>query len=194
MLHHRSPEFSLQCLGTAVDDKSTPLLVVSLTCHHCIDTLIASLRHPQLGIAHGPKILLSVAPQNFELHQYILAATLLYPNPTDGFTAVFSQLTPMRDTIISNNMGTLKPYLLTRFPRLTETLSAAKSMLVEQEKLLLPLNVVATPTLIQPNGIMQYHAEPRDILFLSDVQPSASPRVARTDPSPSLAPRHEHLD
>lgn len=124
-------------------------LVLSLTCHHCVDLLLAAAREPGPAAPQAPGVLLGVAPRAFELNQEIVAATLLFDDPVRGFREVFGWLAPVRDHMIGNRFERVSEHLRQRFPDVASKHLAAEQILMDQERALLRLPIRSTPLLIR---------------------------------------------
>ena len=147
-------------------DSQSPLLVVSLQCPHCLDLLEATMRHPQFGTLKAAKVLMVTAETDHDNTLAILAAILsASPEPQKGFIAVFSQISQLRDPLLTHDSKMLRERLAILFPRYPQFLEQARRQDTVQMQIISHFPIRSTPFYLRSNGEARYTVQPADLLF-----------------------------
>ena len=147
-------------------DSQSPLLIVSLQCPHCLDLLEAVMRHPQFGTLKAAKVLIVTAEADHDYTLAMLAAILSAgPEPQKGFAAVFSQISLLRDPLLTHDGKTLRKRLAILFPRYPQFLEQARKQDTVQMQIISHFPLRSTPFCLRSNGEARYTVQPADLLF-----------------------------
>lgn len=109
------------------DAATSPTLVVSFQCTHCLDLLEEVLTHPHDGTLKGPKVFVYAAHGFSGDTVEVLAAILSVPGtPQEQFATVFGHLDAFRDALITHDSVSLRDSLAGLFPGYTAKIDAAR--------------------------------------------------------------------
>ncbi|HEY5228646.1 MAG TPA: vitamin K epoxide reductase family protein [Opitutaceae bacterium] len=149
------------------DPKTSPILVVSFQCSHCLDLLEQTLTRPRIGTLKGPKIFVYSTHGSSADTIAVLAAILAQPGtPQEQFAAVFAQQDTFRDALITHDSAELKKHLSELFPGYESKLEAAKQLHNLQVVALKFIQGRGSPFLLFPDGKTKFGGDVTpDMLF-----------------------------
>lgn len=142
------------------DPKTSPILIVSFQCSHCLDLLVATLTHPHVGTLKGPKIFVYATYGTSADTIAVFAAILSSPGtPQEQFATVFAQEDAFRDPLITHNSRELNRRLAELFPGYTSKLAEARQLFDRQALALKYIPGRGSPYLQFPDGSSKYGGE-----------------------------------
>jgi uncharacterized membrane protein len=149
------------------DPKTSPILVVSFQCSHCLDLMAETLTRPRLGTLKGPKLFVYSTHGSSADTIAVIAAILSQPGtPQEQFAAVFAQQDAFRDALITHDSAELKKHLAELFPGYEGKLEAAKQLHNLQVVALKYVQGRGSPFLLLPDGTTKFGGDVTpDMLF-----------------------------
>jgi uncharacterized membrane protein len=147
--------------GTTTDQSS--LLVLSLTCGHCVDEIEKVLDQMKTAKPKlAPKIMILSSGANIPIHRVVLAAIISASKQhgeTAGFARVMDVLRPHRDDMMGGKEDRIRDVLNRAGVSYSDTLGEADELIQRHHQLLQSINVRGTPYVLTSTGAGRYGVE-----------------------------------